>query len=165
MPKLPVRERQVWVASELLVQNRELFSALVAETYKLTDFIVRDYPNHCRHFWIKYVPGIFNHTREIIGIAIDDKLVGVVIAKKAGGEAKICTLFVIPEYRGCGIAKQLLERAFEYLGTSSPLISICASKLPLFQGLIERYEWQQTQVLAGHYTRTEDEVVFNGRLT
>lgn len=97
---------------------------------------------------------------------VDKKVAGLVFLKKEDGEQKICTLFVLDEYRGRGIATLLLEESFKYLGTTKPLISIADYKIGQFSAIIKKYGWVQTQILDdGYYNDTSRELVFNGTIS
>lgn len=157
--------------------NRQKFSQVIAECYSITDWISKDYPEHCTHFYNKYVPGLFSGEREIIACRIDGKIVAVAFLKKALGptefgpngrsemERKISTLFVDPKYRKHGIACELLRHCFEWLGTTKPLATIAEYKLDQFAGIIKKYGWEETQILQdGYYTKNSREHVFNGHI-
>lgn len=156
--------REFYKASDLLkAGENKKFAKMVAEAYMITDWICKDYPDHCDHYFSKYVPGIFDGEREIITCYIDGKVAAVAILKKDDEEQKISTLFVRPEYRNRGIATELLEKCFLWLGTTRPLITIADYKLDQFAKVIKRYNWAETQVLAeGYYNEHSREHVFNG---
>lgn len=165
------------VSDLLKTGNRKEFSKVIADCYSITDWISKDYPEHCAHFYGKYVPGLFSGSREIIACRIDGKIVAVAFLKKAleptalgpNGhsemERKISTLFVDPKYRKNGIACELLRHSFDWLGTTKPLATIAEYKLDQFAGIIEKYGWEETQILQdGYYTENSKEHVFNGRI-
>lgn len=52
----------------------------------------------------------------------------------------------------------------ELLGTTKPIITLADYKLPMFEGLIEKYHWEQTQVVSGLYNDHSQELVYNGYL-
>lgn len=169
-----------YIASELLkADENKMFSKLVYDSYCATDWISEDYPEHCDHFYTKYVPGIFDGTREIITMYYGDDFAGMIVLKKDLAtkdgddpaaakpemERKICTLYVSPRYQNKGIATQLIEASFDWLGTDKPLASIADYKISQFKRLIEKYGWKQTQVLdVGYYNDKYSEIVFNGQI-
>jgi ASC-1-like (ASCH) protein/GNAT superfamily N-acetyltransferase len=157
-------KRIIVIASHCLKDNKSTFARIIADSYKLTDWICKDYPDHCKHFWTKYVPGIFTGEREIISCYVDNKIAGTIILKKEGQEHKICTLFVDDKFRGQKIATVLLEQAFKYLGTTKPLITIADYKIKLFENIIKKYDWQLAQTLDGIYNNHSKELVYNGKL-
>lgn len=176
--KFKSRKREFLSASELWHEKKlGAFSDLVNASYQLTDWISKDYPDHCLHFYGKYVPGIFSGSREIIACRIDSKLVAVAFLKKAleasqlgpNGhsemERKLSTLFVDPNYRRQGIADELLQKSFAWLGTTKPLATIAEYKLDQFLSVIKKYNWQETQILEpGYYNNHHREHVFNGKI-
>ena len=153
-------------ASDLLkAECNKTFSKLIAESYMITDWICKDYPSHCDHFYSKYVPGIFDGEREVISCYVDGKIAATAFLKKDKTELKISTLYVKPEYQKRGIATALVERCFEWLGTTKPLITIADYKLDQFAGIIKKYGWEETQVLdSGYYNDHSREHVFNGTI-
>ena len=156
--------REFYRASDLLkAAKNKKFAKIIADAYMVTDWICKDYPDHCDHFFSKYVPGIFDGKREIITCYIDDKIAAVAILKKDTNERKISTLFVKPEYQKRGIAIELLEKCFAWLKTSRPVVTIADYKLDQFARVIEKYDWIETGVLAdGYYNDHSREHVFNG---
>ena len=156
--------REFYKASDLLkAGENKKFAKIIAEAYMVTDWICKDYPDHCDHFFSKYVPGIFDGEREIITCYIDNKIAAVAILKKDTEERKISTLFVKPEYQKRGIATELLEKCFAWLETTRPVITIADYKLDRFTKVIEKYGWTETEVLAdGYYNDHSREHVFNG---
>lgn len=157
---------KLWQASVLLKNGEnKKFAKLIAEGYMMTDWICKDYPLHCEHYFTKYVPGIYDGEREIIACYVGDKIAGIAVLKKDATERKVSTLCVKEEYRKLGIATKLLERSFTWLGTTKPLVTIADYKLNQFSGIIQKYGWEQTQVLEnGFYNDHSKEYVFNGKI-
>lgn len=157
---------EFYIASELLKQaQNKKFSKVAAESYIITDWICSDYPDHCDHFYSKYLPGIFTGEREIISCYIDGKIAATAILKKDKEECKISTFYVQPEFRNLGIATALAEKAFKWLGTTKPIITIADYKLDQFSGIIKKYGWEHTQTLSsGFYNDHSREYVFNGTI-
>lgn len=151
-------------ASKYSNTNHKCFSDIVSRAYNVTDCICKDYPNHFNWYWEKTVPAVLKGTREIIIATIDKKIVGVVILKKEE-ECKICTLLILENCRGRGIATTLLNESFKYLGTTKPLITIGSNKIEMFYKIIKKYEWEQTQVLENYYNDDSKEIVFNGTIS
>ena len=148
-----------------LLNNHRLFGKYAHAAYSVTDFICKDYPKHFEWYWTKQIPRVFNGTGEIIVCTIGSNVAGVAFLKKDAEECKICTLLVVEAYRGKHIATQLLERSFEYLGTTKPLITIADYKLSMFEHVIQKYGWELTQTMGeGYYNTTSRELVYNGEL-
>lgn len=136
--------------------------------YKITDFICDDYPERKNWFYKKQLPETIdiNSNRDII-FAYDKnskEIYGTSFIKDNQNEKKICTLFVREDKRGLGIGTTLVEKSIERLGTSKPMITFADYKLPMFEGLIKKYDWKQKQVLKKIYNNHSTELVYNGIL-
>lgn len=152
--------RSIVYLSKLL--NAPSFKRLADELYDLTDWICDDYPYHFDHYYNKYLPGLKDGSREIIGCYIGKRPVGVIILKRTDEEDKICTLFVEDEYRGKGVASLLIKHGMRFLGTTTPVITIADYKVPQFEGIIKKYGWRHTETLEkGYYNDRSTEWVFN----
>ena len=122
--------------------NRTIFSKLVYQTYLLIDFIGEDYEHLCEWYWSKAVPWIFTNRMEFFLALDNEKVIGVLIAKKENEERKICTLFVSKEYSHCGVATHLIKDSFEFLETTTPVITFSEYKLHYFIPIMRKYGWR-----------------------
>ena len=90
------------------------------------------------------------------------ELAGILILKNIDREKKICSLRVIEKFRNKGIGKKLFEKAFEYLGTKRPLITLpeeCYKEA--FKKLLEKYNFIETSKKRGLYRDKKIEYFFN----
>ena len=148
-----------------LIDNHQLFCKFAQDAYSATDCLCQDYPKYFEWYWSKDLPRVFNGTGEIVVCIIDDNIAGIASLKKINTEKKICTFFVVKEYRGQHVATKMLEYIFEYLGTSKPLIAITDYKVLSFVPIIKKYNWKLTQITSkGYYNNASCEFVYNGRL-
>lgn len=148
-----------------LINNHKLFISFAQAAYSVTDCICKDYPKHFEWYWTKEIPRVFNGTGEIVICSINKHVAGVAFLKKDNSESKICTFLVVDGYRGKNIATKMLEQAFKYLDTTKPLISIADYKIPMFEHIIRKYNWELTQTMnMGYYNNTSREMVYNGKL-
>lgn len=148
-----------------LINNHLLFNKFASATCSVTDCYCTDYPNHFKWYWTKALPRVLNGTGEIIICIVNNNIAGVTILKKNGRERKICTLYVVEDYRKKHIATNMLEYAFKYLETTKPLITIADYKVPLFESLIKKYHWKLIQTMEeGYYNDFSREKVFNEHL-
>ena len=110
---------------------------------------------------------IYNHIigNFLINSKINNNVAGVAFLKKDDTESKICTFLITEDYHRKNIATKMLERAFSYLGTTKPLITIADYKIPMFEHIIKKYNWELTQTMSeGYYNTTSREMVYNGKL-
>jgi hypothetical protein len=84
--------------------------------------------------------------------------------KKNDKEAKICTLYVPEKYQDQGIATIILHKAFEWLVTSKPLVTVAGYKVDMLERIIRKNGWELSQVLDDYYTNRSQEYVYNGGL-
>lgn len=67
--------------------------------------------------------------------------------------------------RGLGIGTSIIEESMKWLGTTKPLITLADYKLDMFRPIIEKYDWQLTEIVSGLYNDRSEELCFNGTLT
>jgi len=157
--------REIFTLSSL-TNAPKTFMKFAQISYFITDFLCNDYPKYLEWFCKKQIPGLFNGTREIVLYTIDNKVAGVAFLKKDSTESKLCTLFIVEEYRRMHIATKILEYSFKYLGTTKPLASINEFELPLFENIIKKYNWKLTQIKKkGYYNNFSREFVYNGKIS
>lgn len=70
------------------------------------------------------------------------KTVGFMILKRTHVENKICTLYVVDEYRGMGIGPKLVEIAIKELKDDKPIITIPAYKVNEFRKIIKKFKFK-----------------------
>ena len=59
----------------------------------------------------------------------------------------------------------MVEASMNFLGTTKPLITLADYKLSMFQPIIEKYDWELTEVVSGLYNDRSKGLCFNGKLT
>ena len=58
----------------------------------------------------------------------------------------------------------MVEASMAFLETTKTLITLADYKLPMFQPMIDRYDWKLTEVVTGLYNDRTKELCFNGTL-
>lgn len=144
------------------LNDAEELKHLILEFYEMTFFLNDSYPGY-KDWFSKQIIGCFKNERTILYTKNDDKISGVIFLKKDNNESKICTLYVLPEYRKNDIATKLIEASFEYLGTSKPLATVNSSKLEMFSKIINKYGWEISEKIDNIYNDGETEIVLNGK--
>lgn len=125
---------------------------------------VTDYPTIFNWFYTKVIPEI-NKTRFVI-VAIDeetDQLVGFVIMKN-NKERKLCSLYVIPKYRGKGIGKALLEKGLAVIKMRKPLATVNNKVLDYYLPLFTKFGFSLRYMYRDYYAKDLVEYCFNGSL-
>lgn len=147
--------------------DKETLLKTCDKLYEMTDFISDDYPKHKSWFYHKHLPATFieNSGRDILYAHDENNTIyGLAFIKQDEIEKKICTLYVDDSSRGLGIGTKLIEKSMDILKTTKPMITIADYKLPMFEKLIEKYDWQQTQTIKGLYNEKHSELVYNGHI-
>ena len=140
------------------------FKKLVKSIYKITDFITEDYPDYKEWFFKKQLDGVLNGERNILfvrNLLNSKEIIAVASLKKSKNEKKICTLYVKDKYRNMGIGGALVEVSMNWLETRNPMITFPAYKLIMFNNLINKYNWQLTEVRENNDIC---ELCFNGKI-
>lgn len=146
--------------------NQESFMKLADEIYKLTIHLNGTYPGYKEWFYDKQIKGCLTPNRNIIFIKNEEgKIIALSCLKKDEEEKKICTLFVSDEYRKLGLGSLLFEESMKFLETTKPLVSFAEDKLPMFEKMITKYNWELTEIVDGIYNDGIREFCFNGQLT
>ncbi len=148
--------------------NDKEFMDLATKIYDITDFICEDYPNYKEWYFKKQLPRIFTPNGEILFARSEedkDKILAMSCLKSDEEEKKICTLYVSNQVRGQHLGTRMVEASMQFLGTTKPLITLADYKLPMFQPIIEKYDWELTEIVSGLYSDRAKELCFNGTLT
>ena len=90
-----------------------------------------------------------------------DEIIAIACLKKDEIERKICTLYIKEEYRNKGFGSLIIEESFKWLETTKPLITIPEYKLNEFIPIIEKYQWNLTEIIDSLYQPNYKELFFN----
>ena len=104
--------------------------------------------------------------RDVIFSLSQDRrhVVGFAVVKNTFEERKICSFYILPHYQHLGYGSTLMEECFQYLGTTTPLITMPERCKRLFEGLLKKYRFVFTHELSDYYSDGNTEYVFNGIL-
>lgn len=153
----------------LNIIDKEEFIKLATKIYMITDFICEDYPKHKEWYFTKQLPATIQSDERNILFARNpenpDEIISMACLKKDEEEQKICTLYVSDKCRGLGIGTSIVEESMKWLGTTKPLITLADYKLDMFKPIIEKYDWELTEIVSGLYNDKSQELCFNGSLT
>ena len=123
--------------------NHNSFMEIANELYELTSWLNKTYPGYKEWFYNKQIKGCLTPNRNIIFVKNKKgKIIALSCLKKDEKERKICTLFVSDKYRKHGIGSLLLEESMRFLETTKPLITFTEDKLPMFKGMIAKYNYE-----------------------
>ncbi|QPB41678.1 GNAT family N-acetyltransferase [Rodentibacter haemolyticus] len=88
---------------------------------------------------------------------------GLMILKNTRDEKKICTLRVGDKYQGQGMGSEFLDKAIEFLGTNTPLITVPEESDKLFSKIFSKYGFEKTEEISGLYREGKKEYIYNGQ--
>ena len=110
-----------------------------------------DYPGIGDWFSRKVLPGIRQDTRRIIKIERSGSIAALGIAKKEGGEYKICTVRVAERFVGMGMGLRIFDELLKWLEVDQPHLTVSEQKLPAFKRIFEYYGFRLTSTEQGRY--------------
>ena len=58
----------------------------------------------------------------------------------------------------------LIEKSMDWLGTTKPLVTLTDYKYEMFKAIIDKYNWELTEVVNDLYKVNSKELCFNGTL-
>lgn len=148
--------------------NSEEFMDLATRIYMMMGFICEDYPKLKEWYFTKQLPAIIDDERNILftrNPENSNEIISMACLKKNSEEQKICTLYVSDKCRGLGIGTSIIEESMKWLGTTKPFITLADYKLDMFRPIIEKYNWQLTEIVPELYNDRSEELCFNGTLT
>lgn len=142
--------------------SRQLeLTAAEAEVLEFLQPLSRDYPNFARWYCSRVVPGARMGTRMVLPVRKYGRLIAIGIAKNEGGEPKICTVRIAPEFRGRRLGYHIFDCLLRWLDIDYPHFTLRAEKLWMFERIIDYYGFQLTAAMPG-YVPGATELAFNG---
>lgn len=142
------------VASALGIQSYQIKDTIL-DVFKTMDI---KYPNFDDWYGKIFIEVLMEDVRREIILAVDGaNVAGILVLKDMDNEKKICNMVVLPKYRKQGVATELFELAFDYLGTRKPMISMSQDLVPSFASLIRKYKFKLTNI---DYTYNKNKIEF-----
>jgi len=132
----------------------------ILEAYAALAHLSAYYPGFKDWYWTKVVPGL-GTTRRLDIVRREGRIVGVCIAKRTEIERKICTLWVVPAYRGTGLGVRMLLDAMHWLGTSKPAVTVNEERYLDFVAIFRRLSFQPAKAVVGLYRPGKIEYLYH----
>lgn len=124
---------------------------------------ISSYPNILDWYDNTVVPSLTPLGNGCIFVAMDkDNIAGYIILKNTETEKKIRHIMVLPQYRRNHIGSRLILKAFEYLGTRTPKITVSEDSINVLQPLLDKYKFELTDIVKDIYIKGKEEYIFNG---
>jgi len=87
------------------------------------------YPDFQSWYRNKFIPSFHVGERSILVAHNGSELCGVSLLKKTIEEDKICTFYILPEFRGEKLGETLLDRSLEYFSGPDVVISVSKERV------------------------------------
>lgn len=144
------------------IKSSRMFESMIMiiQAYYHTRHFREQYDDYTQWFWRKQVPNLFHSNRKMYYAKSGYELLGFITVKNDGEERKICTWYVLPQYRKLGIGTALLKKGMNWLDTWGPLITIPHYKVKEYENFIKKYSWKYTDTINIY---TDKEYVYNGK--
>lgn len=121
------------------------------------------YPNILDWYDNTVVPSLTPLGNGCIFVAMNkEDIAGYIILKNTETEKKIRHIMVLPQYRRNHIGSRLILKAFEYLGTRTPKITVSEDSINILQPLLDKYKFELTDIVKDIYIKGKEECIFNG---
>ena len=138
------------------------FMRLTKCIYDITASLCLDYPHYKDWYFKKQLPRFLMSKGYILFIRKKEDpkvIIAMASLKKDESEKKICTLFVVEQYRMQHLGSELIRKSLLFLETTKPVITFADYKLFMFQSIIDKYNWQLTDIVEDLHK----ELVYNRR--
>ncbi|MFC2558330.1 MAG: GNAT family N-acetyltransferase, partial [Haemophilus seminalis] len=87
---------------------------------------------------------------------------GLMILKNSCDEKKICTLRVKENYQKRGIGSEFIQKAFDFLETDKPLITVPEESVEAFSKIFNKYGFEKKDEIPDLYRKNKIEHIYNG---
>lgn len=141
------------------IQNVETLDVVRKQLHE----VVQYYPEFNKWWDVKIISEITNGRRMVCAAYYNGILAGIMVLKNAE-EKKICTLYVLPEYRGQGIGTFLVRLAIQTLGTTKPIITVPEPVYDCFDIFLGSFGFRESARYPDYYVEGVTEIVYNGYL-
>lgn len=121
------------------------------------------YPGFGEWYLQKVVPGIAKGTRLLVADVTDGAVTGVAIAKRQGGELKLCTVWRNERIGRSDVTIGLVRAAMRWLGTDRPLFTVPSDRIERMRPLMNAVGVGAGVGLGDIYREGVDELLFNAK--
>lgn len=87
---------------------------------------------------------------------------GLMILKNTCDEKKICTLRVKENHQRKGIGSEFMQKAFDFLETEKPLITVPEESEKVFARIFNKYGFEKKDEIPNLYRKNKIEHIYNG---
>lgn len=119
------------------------------------------YPNFKNWLYFSFRKEMIEGKRSIVLARDGNIIAGMSLLKHTIDERKICTFYVSPSYRGCGIGSQLMDQSTAYLGEKNINITVAEERNSELYPLLISKGFTIEQKISGYYRNAVDEYFYS----
>jgi ribosomal protein S18 acetylase RimI-like enzyme len=118
------------------------------------------YPEFKSWLYFTFRAGIYVGERKILVAHSDGDIAGLALLKNSISEKKICTFYVLPEYRDDGVGRSLMHKSLQTLGHNDIGISVSEERHSELSPLLRSCGFSLDSVLPGRYRNEKSEFFY-----
>lgn len=132
---------------EMLVSGNANYPKIAAALSEVGQF----YPDFKSWFYFTFRHGLNLGERKILLAHSNGDISAISLLKDTPEEKKICTFFVLPEYRFMGLSTSLMERSLAALGGNNVSITVAEERNEDLKGTLSANEFFLADARTGAY--------------
>jgi len=109
------------------------------------------YPGFKEWLYFKFKPEFLSGSRDILVAYDGNKIAGLSLLKFSSVEHKICTFYIMPEYRGLSIGHELMDRSLSLLCSRNVLISVSEEREVELSRVLKSFKFNLDRKIEGVY--------------
>ncbi|WP_343582568.1 GNAT family N-acetyltransferase [Pseudomonas sp.] len=119
--------------------------------------VAAHYPGFKEWLYFTFRTGLIQGKRSVLLARSNNDVMGLSLLKHDGLEKKICTFFVLPEYRGIGVARELMNHSLSNLGEANIGITVSEERNDELYPLLASKGFTLHKAVAGYYRNSKIE--------
>jgi GNAT superfamily N-acetyltransferase len=123
--------------------------------------VVPLYPNFKEWLYFKFKPEARLGLRSVLIAHADDQVLGLSLLKKTPAESKICTFYVVPGFRGMGVASKLMERSISLVGDLGATITVSEERNSELFPTLSKFGFELSSSVQDMYRVGRKENIYN----
>lgn len=119
------------------------------------------YPNFKEWLYFTFRSGMNSNERKILVAHDGGSMSGLALLKDTAGEKKICTFFILPEYRGQSLGMELMRRSLLELAERNIFITVAEERQKELSPILVASGFTLDSTLANHYRKERTEFFYS----
>ncbi|NBA84044.1 GNAT family N-acetyltransferase [Pseudomonas putida] len=118
------------------------------------------YPGFKNWLYFTFRAGMINNQRKIIVAHQNGEVAGLSLLKNTVEEKKICTFYVLPEFRGYGLGGDLMSKSLQILDRNGIEITVSEERHEELSPLLSSSGFTLVSVKSDYYRNGKDEIFY-----